>query len=59
MAFKRSAVRSRLSPPKQKPTLDAVGGTPTASGFSGDFTHQNLTHEKKDIKRGFQATDGV
>lgn len=44
--------------PKQMPTFDAVGGTPTASVVSGIFDPQIFNSQTGDVKESFRATGG-
>ena len=44
--------------PKQMPTLDAVGGKPTASVVSGVFSPSIFTSQTRDVNAGFRATGG-
>lgn len=43
---------------KQMPTLDAVGGKPTASVVSGVFSPSIFTSQTRDVNAGFRATGG-
>ena len=52
-------VRKWTPAPKQKPTLDAVGWTPTASVVSGDFNPRFFTSQTGDVNKGFRATGGI
>ena len=45
--------------PKQMPTFDAVGGTPTASVVSGVFDPRIFSSQTGDINEGFQATGEI